>query len=146
MCWIGHAEKAKRISKGKTVYKIVSKDLTSEYMSYQYKYGVKPPIVIIRPSLPDGNGLNQISRGYHSYSSLADTVWRQSQNTKVVKCTIPAGTLYYDKDINEEIVSEQLVIDCDVPKFIMFVACLIDFISDKWTILSVLTIVGILLW
>ena len=98
-----------------TCYKVIHKNFTSLYYSFQYVVGelVKSDIVI--ESTPEDYDI--IDVGLHSYTDLQIAIKTHNAGVNIylaapiiVECIIPEGSEYYENPFDREYVSNQLIV------------------------------------
>lgn len=108
MCFHKSYGESKRVSKEDIeVYKVGTLTKQGFRPGYQshflYKKDVKPPTV----GIPDVDGYQSISFGYHAYRDIGTAAYRVHKDQPIGVFIIPAGTGYFQN--HEEMVAEQIV-------------------------------------
>lgn len=101
-----------------TCYKILDTlnngKLLSIWYSHLYTLGVQTPTIELKPvrmELFNGGYYTRIEEGYHSYKfrDTAQIRRHADPSCDIYRCTIPAGTIYFDN--GEALVSSSIVIN-----------------------------------
>lgn len=136
MCWVSK-ELNKRVAKeDKIVYKrLIPVGFTKAASPVYVHTYIKNKVcerVNIKQETTDAEGVVKIEEGYHSYNSKQ---FRLILHCECYEMVIPKGTIYYQSDLYDEIVSETLIMKRRLsyctsshPKIREFIDKLIDFI------------------
>ena len=109
MCFISKNLNKKIAPYDITVYKVLFPkgifEAKSPVLWYTYRKYKKNERVIIKPIADDWF---IIYGGYHSYITVSES--RRVNGTDIYEAVIPAGTVYYESDIHDECVSENIIL------------------------------------
>lgn len=136
MCWISKEPNMRVAREDKIVYKRLipissTKAASPVYVDHTYIKNKVCTTVNIKWETVEAEGVVKIEEGYHSYNTQS----KLASYCEYYEMVIPKGTIYYQSDLYEEIVSEKLIMKRRLtyhtsphPKIREFVDKLVDFI------------------